>query len=313
MTDETRDSGRYGRWVLGVLVLLGIFSMNVTAVNAEPPITDNDVVDLIEGMMVSQEAVIDNSPLDDRKKGELKDHIVRGKDKARGAKNKHENFLKDKRKKDGEASEEPALTNYDNDSKDDIVESLGRAKEKADELNDLLLANVAPSVASQSVGIMAADAGDGLYQAQYPFGKSQRANDEVMTVAAEYVNYVEKAYLIVEAVCQQDILGNNVSASCIAPAVILAVAKGTYDAFKILDDGINSVEIEGSYERAKNIYDEVFDLQVSVESGQDDLADDLNSINDKLDLLQTRLDALEKNLTDLLTTPQGRRPGFPIK
>jgi hypothetical protein len=296
-----------------MLVLLGIFSMNVTAVNAEPPITDDDVVNLLEEMLVSQEAVIDNSPLDDRKKGELKDHIVRGKGKARGTQNKHKNFLKDKRKKEGEASEEAALTDYDNDSKDEIVQSLGRAKEKADELNDLLLANAAPSVASQSVGIMAADAGDGLYQAQYPFGKSQRANDEVMTVAAEYVNYVEKVYLIVEAVCQQDILGNNASSACIPPAVILAVAKGTYDAFKILDDGIDSAEIQGSYERAKNIYDEVLDLQVSVQSGQDDLADDLDSINDKLDLLQTRLDALERNLTDLLITPQGRRPGFPAK
>jgi hypothetical protein len=296
-----------------MLVLLGIFSMNVTAVNAEPPITDDDVVNLLEEMLVSQEAVIDNSPLDDRKKGELKDHIVRGKGKATETRNKHKNFLKDKRKKEGEPSEEAALTNYDNDSKDEIVQSLGRAKEKADELNDLLLANAAPSVASQSVGIMAADAGDGLYQAQYPFGKSQRANDEVMTVAAEYVNYAEKAFMIMEAVCQQDILGNNISASCIAPAVIVAVAKGTYDAFKILDDGIDAAEIRGSYERAKNIYDEVLDLQVSVDSGQDDLAEDLDSINNKLDTLQTRLDALERNLTDLLITPQGRRPGFPAK
>jgi hypothetical protein len=83
------------------------------------------------------------------------------------------------------------------------------------------------------------------------------------------------------------------------------IAKVTYENIKSCDDMISGAEAAASYRRLGHIHGDLENVNIKIDTAKGDLS----SIKNSLAIIDTKLNTV----IQLLKTPQGQRPGFPLK
>jgi hypothetical protein len=163
--------------------------------------------------------------------------------------------------------------------------------------------------------------GVSLVDAGYSFCGSTRANTVAMFAARNTLNVAQGVWDVLNRGCDQVVIGigagGNTSAACIPVDAILRIAEVVFQGFALCDADIDSVEIEGAYDRAKNIFDlqdHVHDDLADLDEKVDDLDADLQAHHAEIKALLDNIQAgIERNyevgldIIRLLNTPKGRR------
>ncbi len=180
----------------------------------------------------------------------------------------------------------------------DMVEDLNEVSADVDELNQILAGNVPPPPPTVYAK---------LDNAEYFFPASMWPSSEVAFGAFVANLAAEKASAIADHFCDQVAVGlgfgGNGSAACSVVEGVHQVLDAVYQMMDYIGQDITASEVTGTYKRTGNIYD-----QLLGSSG------DINAIKMVVEAMGEKLLQIERNqqyIIQLLTTPQGRRPGFP--
>lgn len=169
---------------------------------------------------------------------------------------------------------------------------------------------------------------DGFPDAGYwPLYGSTRNNPTAMFVARIVLKVAQGVWAGASRGCDETIAGFNLSLACIPVDIVLFAAEEVYAQFEEKDSDIDSAEIEGTYERSAHLHGDIGLVQTT----SDSIADMVFTLDEKVDIMDGKLDALlalmeglrETNcdIIRLLHTPQGQRtsdvlpcadqPGYP--
>lgn len=187
---------------------------------------------------------------------------------------------------------------FDEERGKDMMEDLGEVGTEVDELNDILAGNVPPPPPIPDVN---------LENAEYFFPASLRASPGLSYGAFIASQVAQKASAIADHGCDQVAVGlgfgGNASAACIVVEGVFQVLDYVYQVMKYINDEGTSAEVTGTYKRTKNIFDQL----VITDSKTDGTKEVVDAMGKKL----LQLEENQKIIIQLLSTPQGQRPGFP--
>ncbi len=179
---------------------------------------------------------------------------------------------------------------------EDLVEALEQTKIANDEL-----ANGMGSLAALSFQIVSAADDpcgfDSPHPLLEPFPPASIMFHNQINVVQETITAVAKG------ICRQDVVGSNAASAC----VIFDILGG---AQKALTTFVNT--INGSFTSAK--VDTTFDCVKALKADSDDQGAQLDELERKVDAVKddvAEVKALMDEVRSLLSTPQGRREGFP--
>jgi hypothetical protein len=193
-----------------------------------------------------------------------------------------------------------ADSEFDEERGKDVIEDLDEVSTEIDELNAILAGNVPPTPPAAAVE---------LENAQYFFPASMWPSSEVALAGFVANLAAEKAAAIADHFCDQTAVaagfGGNGSAACSVVEGVHQVLDAAYQMIDYIGQDVTAAEVTGTYKRAKNIFDQ---LVVST-ADMDDILLVVRSMGQKLLILEEN----QRKIMDLLTTPQGQRPGFPLK
>jgi len=219
----------------------------------------------------------------------------RGKKKDQGCDSQVQVCLPDQAGVTSLASTEPE---FDEERGKDIVEDLDEVGADVDELNEILAGNVPPPPPTVY---------DELDNAEYFFPASMWPSSEVAFAAFTANLAAEKASAIATHFCDQTAVaigfGGNASAACAVVEGVHQVLDAVYQMMDYIGQDVTSAEVTGTYKRTANIYNQLLG------SGGD-----INAIKAVVNAMGEKMLQLERNqqyIIQLLTTPQGQRPGFP--
>ncbi len=182
--------------------------------------------------------------------------------------------------------------NYDMEAADDIEGSIDDVTNILDDASFML------EVRSQQMAVMAA-----IKQAVDPNDKCallpvarQRSHTygelQAMLAAA---NVATMAYNSCDSGCNQDAFGFNCSAVCIVLAVASGIVDTISDACELQDDTVTAEQVDAACECLNQMGDEISGLK--------------EQLGDLSDMVEERFN----EVVELLNTPQGQRPEFPVK
>ena len=189
---------------------------------------------------------------------------------------------------------------FDDERGKDVIEDLDEVSAEIDELNNILAGNVPPTPPTPSVTLENAD---------YFFPQSMWPSSEVALGAFIANLAAEKASAIADHFCDQTAVavgfGGNGSAACSVVEGIHMVLDAVYQMMDYIGQDILSAEVTGTYKRTKNLFD-----QLVISTGDiDDILRVVQAMGEKMLILEEN----QKKIMELLTMPQGQRPGFPLK
>ncbi len=102
---------------------------------------------------------------------------------------------------------------------------------------------------------------------------SRRSDASAMFAAGRVLQVAEGVFSIADRACNQVAVaagfGGNTSAACIAADTVLAAARYAFDTFAACDAEIDSVEIEGSYDRLGHLHGDISSLDAKVSTEAD--------------------------------------------
>lgn len=204
------------------------------------------------------------------------------------------------KKSDGGVVTAAADDDFDTERGKDVVADLDEVSAELDELNNILAGNVPPTPPTPSVTLENAD---------YFFPASMWPSSEVALGAFIANLAAEKAAAIADHFCDQTAVaagfGGNGSAACAVVEGVHMVLDAAYQMIDYIGQDILSAEVTGTYKRTKNLFD-----QLVISTGDiDDILLIVQAMGEKLLILEEN----QKKIMDLLTMPQGQRPGFPLK
>ena len=219
----------------------------------------------------------------------------RGKKKNEGCDSQIQVCLPDQTVSASLVSGEPE---FDEERGKDMVEDLDEVGAEVDQLNEVLAGNVPPPPPTVYAE---------LENAEYFFPPSMWPSSKVAFAAFTANLAAEKASAIATHFCDQTAValgfGGNVSAACAAVEGVHQVLDAIYQMMDYISQDVTSAEITGTYKRTANLYDQLLG------SGGD-----LNAVKMVVEAMGKKMLVLEENqkyIIQLLTTPQGQRPGYP--
>ncbi len=187
---------------------------------------------------------------------------------------------------------------YDDARGGDIVADLSEVEADVDELNNILAGRVPPSPVIPDVTLQNAD---------YFFPASMRPSSEVVFAGFIANLAAEKAAAIADHFCDQTAVavgfGGNGSAACSVVEGVHQVLDAAYQILDFIGQDAMSAEVTGTYNRAKNIFDQL----AITDNKTDGMKDVVDAMGQKL----LQLEENQKYIIWLLTRPQGQRPNFP--
>ncbi|MEE8606440.1 MAG: hypothetical protein V3S55_02455 [Nitrospiraceae bacterium] len=186
---------------------------------------------------------------------------------------------------------------YDEERGKDMVEDLEEVGEELDELNAILSGHVPPPPPPDI----------DLEHADYFFPPSMWPSPELMYAAFIADQVAQKVAAISTHGCDQTAValgfGGNASAACIAVESVYQVLDYAYQLLNYISQTVTSAEVTGTYRRTKNIFD-----QLAITDGN---IDQMKVVVEALGQKMLELEVNQMFIIQLLTTPQGQRPGFP--
>ena len=219
----------------------------------------------------------------------------RGKRKDQGCDSQVQVCLPDQPGPTSLASTEPE---FDEERGKDMVEDLDEVGADVNELNEVLAGNVPPPPPPVYAE---------LENAEYFFPASMWPSSKVAFAAFTANLAAEKASAIATHFCDQTAVavgfGGNASAACAVVEGVHQVLDAVYQVMDYISQDVTSSEVTGTYKRTANIY-----YQLLGSGG------DINAMKAVVEAMGQKMLQLEKNqqyIIQLLTTPQGQRPGFP--
>jgi hypothetical protein len=228
-------------------------------------------------------------------------------------------------------SDEELERTYSQESLNDMINVLNdilKAVDASKTLRDLELTETA-SVTSTSEGFPTnLDYPDSNYCPLSP----GRSNGLALQIAVDAVTAGRIALEVAKGVwsglsrgCDEVVVlpvvgGGNLSLACIPADIVLFIAEGLVGAaegvvehFEACDNGVDSAEIEGTWNGVVHINSVLEAHEDQLMTHDEDIKRELFLIHDKLDtqgeMLEIVLDNQQK-IMNLLRTPQGRRPGW---
>ena len=148
-----------------------------------------------------------------------------------------------------------------------------------------------------------------LDNAQYFFPTWMWPSSEVMFSSFIANLASEKAAAIADHFCDQTAVavgfGGNGSAACSVVEGVHQVLNAVYQMLAYVGQDVMSAEVTGTYKRTKNIFD-----QLAIADGN---IDQLKLVIQAMGQQMLILEQNQKKIMELLSTPQGQRPAFPIK
>jgi hypothetical protein len=187
---------------------------------------------------------------------------------------------------------------FDDERGKDVVEDLDEVAAELDELNAILSGNVPPQPPTPDVN---------LENAEYFFPASLRPSPELSYGAFIASQVAQKASALADHGCDQTAVavgfGGNAAAACIVVEGIFQVVDYVYQVMDYISQDAMSAEVTGTYKRTKNIFDQL----VISDGNIDAVKAVVEAMGKKLLILEEN----QKTILQLLTMPQGQRPGFP--
>ena len=188
---------------------------------------------------------------------------------------------------------------FDEERGKDVIEDLDEVGAEIDELNSILGGNVPPPPPPEFA----------LDNADYFFPTWMWPSSEVSFAAFTANLAAEKAAAIADHFCDQTAVavgfGGNGSAACSVVEGVHQVLDAVYQMIDYIGQDVTAAEVTGTYKRAKNIFD-----QLALADGNiDQMKMVVEAMGQKLLILEEN----QKRILELLSTPQGQRPGFPVK
>jgi hypothetical protein len=220
---------------------------------------------------------------------------------GRSAKDDYQEFNRKRPKKsDNTQAVTAADDEFDDERGKDVIEELDEVSAEVDELNNILAGNVPPTPPTPSVT---------LENANYFFPESMWPSSEVALGAFIANLAAEKASAIADHFCDQTAVavgfGGNGSAACSVVEGIHLVLDAVYQMMDYIGQDILSAEVTGTYKRTKNLFDQLVISTADI----DDILLVVRAMGEKMLILEEN----QKKIMELLTMPQGQRPGFPLK
>jgi hypothetical protein len=193
------------------------------------------------------------------------------------------------------SSSEPEI---DDGTGQDVIANLNDVSSNVDTLTTQLATNVPPP---PPITV------DPLTDAEYFFPPAMWPSETVVWAAFNANQAAEKVAELAKPACDETLValgeGGNGSMACLATEGIYMVVNYAYEAMEFIVRARANAEITGAYERLGNVYD------------------NLKSMSDGTAYIEQRVEEIEKNqavivanqhyLMQLLTLPEGKRPGFP--
>jgi hypothetical protein len=130
-----------------------------------------------------------------------------------------------------------------------------------------------------------------------------RHNINFVAFTLGFAETMQAGHNVLENFCRQDVLGNNVSAPCAVSAGIAGIARVTLAVLQFDDGNVNSDTIDGTYACLQSL---------NTSAGETNQS--LDAIQTKLNTLEQMMNSLQNEVAEvktLVTTPLGRREGFP--
>jgi hypothetical protein len=188
---------------------------------------------------------------------------------------------------------------FDEDRGRDMIEDLDEVAAEVDQLTAILGGNLPPPPPPDIA----------LENAQYFFPTWMWPSSEVMFSGFVANLAAEKAAAIADHFCDQTAVavgfGGNGSAACSVVEGVYQVLNAVYQMLDYIGQDVMSAEVTGTYKRTKNIFD-----QLAIADGNiDQLKVVIQAMAQQLLILEQN----QKKIIELLSTPQGQRPAFPIK
>ncbi len=199
--------------------------------------------------------------------------------------------------------------------------------------------DVGSGTASTTAGIVLTQP-NYFVDAACPFG--ERNNDLTVFISEQALFTAETVREGASRVCDEVIAGFNTSLACLVTDAIYIVAKEVHNVLTFCDATVDSAEIEGCFERAADnfalnelirgdLIQHDVDIKTLIGGFNDALAQhdaDIKAAIAAHDAMikmviaehdadikarLTQIDMMLAEIKDLLITPPGRRPGFPLK
>ena len=188
---------------------------------------------------------------------------------------------------------------FDDERGKDVIEDLDEVAAEVDQLTAILGGTLPPPPPPDVM----------LENAQYFFPTWMWPSSEVMFGAFVANLASEKAAAIADHFCDQTAVavgfGGNGSAACSVVEGIHQVLNAVYQMLDYIGQDVTAAEVTGTYKRAKNIFD-----QLAIADGNiDQLKLVIQAMAEQLLILEQN----QKRIIELLSTPQGQRPAFPVK
>lgn len=188
---------------------------------------------------------------------------------------------------------------FDEERGRDVIEDLDEVSAEVEQLTAILGGTLPPPPPPDIT----------LENAQYFFPTWMWPSSEVMFSSFIANLAAEKAAAIADHFCDQTAVavgfGGNGSAACSVVEGVYQVLNAVYQMLAYIGQDVMSAEVTGTYKRTKNIFD-----QLALADGNiDQLKIVIQAMAQQLLILEQN----QKKIIELLATPQGLRPAFPIK
>jgi hypothetical protein len=194
------------------------------------------------------------------------------------------------------ASDDPE---FDEERGKDMIEDLDEVGAEIDELNSVLAGNVPPPHPPRIA----------LDNAEYFFPDSLRPSPELAYGAFIASQVAQKMSAIASHGCDQTAValgfGGNASAACIVVEGVFQLLDYVYQVMNYIGEEGMAAEVTGTYKRTKNIFD-----LLALSGGDIEI---IKMIVEAMGQKMLILEQNQKKIIELLSTPQGQRPAFPIK
>lgn len=188
---------------------------------------------------------------------------------------------------------------FDEERGRDVIEDLDEVSAEVEQLT-LILGGTLPPPPPPDIN---------LENAQYFFPTWMWPSSEVMFSSFIANLASEKAAAIADHFCDQTAVavgfGGNGSAACSVVEGVHQVLNAVYQMLAYVGQDVMSAEVTGTYKRTKNIFD-----QLAIADGN---IDQLKLVIQAMGQQMLILEQNQKKIIELLSTPQGQRPAFPIK
>jgi hypothetical protein len=194
---------------------------------------------------------------------------------------------------------DPLDQEFDEERGRDMVEDLEEIGTEVEALNDLLAGNLPPTPPPDIA----------LENAEYFFPASAWPSSEVVFGAFIASQVAQKASAILSHGCDQTVValgfGGNTSAACMVIEGVFQTLDAVYQVMDYIGNDVVAAEVNGTYRRAKNIFDQLALTNGDVEQTKAVV----QAIGEKMLILEEQ----QRRILELLRMPQGQRPGFPTK